>query len=172
MMSKIDRSTAGAARETNKAGLAEFFGVSLPTIDAWIRKGCPAVQRGNLSTPWVFDLLAVAEWRFSGSADNDGELDPERLSPADRKAWYEGESRRRDLRERDRELIPAAEVEQAAATAVAAIDESMRHLQSRLVTMIDLPPDAITLVGGLLRSELEALEEQLSSITSRPASGG
>ncbi len=169
-MSKIDRSAAGPARETNKAGLAEFFAVSLTTIDSWIRKGCPAVTRGSLSTPWVFDLLAVAEWRFSGRTDNDGELDPERLAPAERKAWYEGESRRRDLQERDRKLIPAIEVEQTAAAAVAVIDESMRHLQSRLAAMIDLPLDAITLVDGLLRSELNALEEQLSSITSRPAS--
>ena len=92
-------------RRVNKAELATWFEVSLPTIEAWIRKGMPIAQRGSRGVPWVIDLLEVAEWRFSGRADNDGEIDPERLSPADRKAWYEGEARRRDLQERDRVVL-------------------------------------------------------------------
>lgn len=170
MVSKIDRSTAGPARETNKAGLAEFFAVSLTTVDSWIRKGCPAIQRGSLSTPWVFDLLAVAEWRFSRGTDNHDEFDPELIPPAERKAWYESEVRRRDLQERDRELIPAAEVEQAADAALAVIADSVRQLQGRLATMTELPPSAIAFVDGMLRAEIDVLENQLAALTSRPAS--
>jgi hypothetical protein len=47
----------------SKAELADFFSVSLPTVDSWIRKGCPYEQKGSHGKPWVFDLAAVAKWR-------------------------------------------------------------------------------------------------------------
>ena len=50
-----------ARRRANKAELAEWFDVSLNAITGWIARGCPVVQRGGVGTPWVFDLLEVAQ---------------------------------------------------------------------------------------------------------------
>jgi|GEM_PF-1918264 len=47
----------------NRTQLAETFGVSLPTIDAWIRKGCPYVEKGGNGKAWQFRLQDVARWR-------------------------------------------------------------------------------------------------------------
>lgn len=47
----------------NKAELASAQGVSLPTVDAWIRKGCPFKSKGGPGQEWEFDLNDVEEWR-------------------------------------------------------------------------------------------------------------
>ena len=151
-------------RRVNKAELAAWFYVSLPTIEAWIRRGMPISQRGSRGVPWVIDILEVAEWRFSGRADNDGETDPERLSPSDRKAWYEGEARRRDLQERDRELIQAIEVEQAIRTAFAAIGQSLRSIPDNLERRIGISPAVAEQIEEILDEEMTALADRLSSL--------
>ena len=151
-------------RRVNKAELAAWFDVSLPTIEAWIRRGMPISQRGSRGVPWVIDILEVAEWRFSGRADNDGETDPERLSPSDRKAWYEGEARRRDLQERDRELIQAIEVEQAIRTAFAAIGQSLRSIPDNLERRIGISPAVAEQIEEILDEEMTALADRLSSL--------
>ena len=152
-------------RRVNKAELAAWFEVSLPTIEAWIRKGMPIAQRGSRGVPWVIDILEVAEWRFSGRADTDGEIDPERLTPSDRKAWYEGEARRRDLQERDRELIPAIEVEQTVRTAFAAIGQSLRSIPDNLERRVGISPAVAEQIEEMLDEEMTALADSLASLT-------
>ncbi len=49
-------------RHVTKAKLAETLGVSVATVDAWLRKGCPYVEKGAKNKPWVFDLKAVIKW--------------------------------------------------------------------------------------------------------------
>jgi len=46
----------------NKAEAAEIFGVSLPTIDAWIRKGAPVVRRGTNGLDYEICAAAFGEW--------------------------------------------------------------------------------------------------------------
>ncbi|MDM5178504.1 terminase small subunit [Massilia sp. DJPM01] len=46
----------------NRAELAEYLGMSLPTIDAWRKEGMPIETRGGPGVPWVFDLAAVIKW--------------------------------------------------------------------------------------------------------------
>ena len=152
-------------RRVNKAELAAWFDVSLPTIEAWIRRGMPISQRGSRGVPWMIDILDVAEWRFSGRADNDGEIDPERLTPSDRKAWYEGEARRRDLQERDRELIPAIEVEQAIRTAFAAIGQSLRSIPDNLERRIGISPAVAEQIEEILDEEMTTLADRLANLT-------
>lgn len=50
-------------RSVNRAELAGVCGVSLPTVDAWVEKGCPFVQRGSKGREWQFDTAAVINWR-------------------------------------------------------------------------------------------------------------
>lgn len=55
----------------NRAQLAETFGVSLPTVDAWIRKGCPYVQKGGNGKPWQFRIQEVVRWREKMARESD-----------------------------------------------------------------------------------------------------
>ena len=49
------------AATCNKTELADLLGVSVPTLDAWIKKkpGFPIVTRGNNGVPWEFNPAAV-----------------------------------------------------------------------------------------------------------------
>lgn len=47
----------------NRVELATLCGVSLPTIDTWVRQGCPVVERGSKGRPWQFHFSEVFNWR-------------------------------------------------------------------------------------------------------------
>lgn len=50
-------------RDVNRSDLAEINGVSMPTIDDWVRRGCPVVQRGGRGRAWQFNTADVRNWR-------------------------------------------------------------------------------------------------------------
>ena len=51
-------------KAVNRAGLAEILGVSLPTVDAYVKRGCPYVSQADRDNgiPWAFDTAAVIAW--------------------------------------------------------------------------------------------------------------
>lgn len=156
-------------RRANKAELASFFDTSLPTIEAWVRKGCPVVQRGARGVAWVFDILEVARWKFAGqpgsAVGEDGDIDPTKLPPAERKAWFESEIKRRDLQVQDGELIKAPELEVCIATAFAAISQGLRAIQDNLERRVGCPPEVAESVGLMVEEEMSALADRLSQLS-------
>ena len=163
MSEVVAMSGVGRLRRANKAETAEFFEVSPNSIEAWVRRGCPVVERGGARKPWVFDLLEVARWRLAGDQPS-GDVDPEAMSPAERKAWYEGEARRRELAEKARELIPVAEVETAIATAWAAMAQGVRAIPDNLERRHGIDPAVAERVEDALHQELDALADRLAQL--------
>lgn len=58
--------------QVSKADLAHIFGVDQPTIDTWLEKGLPHMQKriqdgkkGTLSRELVFDTADAINWRLS-----------------------------------------------------------------------------------------------------------
>lgn len=47
----------------NKQELADFFGVSLPTLGAWISDGMPAISEGTNGRQWEFQASAAYAWK-------------------------------------------------------------------------------------------------------------
>lgn len=149
-------------RRANKAQAAQFFGISLPTLERWIRDGAPVVQQGTRGVSWILDLRQIAEWKYG--AWNGCELNPETLPPTERKAWYDGETRRRALQERDRELIPAAEVEQVIATAFGAIAQGMRSIPDNIERKTGCGPDIVEAIERAIDAEMNALADKLATL--------
>jgi phage terminase Nu1 subunit (DNA packaging protein) len=56
-------------RLVNRAELASLCNVSLPTVDGWVRKGCPAIERGSKGREWRFDCAAVIDWRIARAVE-------------------------------------------------------------------------------------------------------
>lgn len=150
-------------RRANKAEVAEFFDVSVQSIDAWVRRGCPVVARGERLKPWVFDILAVAEWRISGRT-SDADIDPATLPPNERKAWFDSEIKRRELQERDRELIPAAELESCIARVFAALSHGLRSIPDNLERRAGCSPEVAETVERMIEAEMDAMADTLSTI--------
>ncbi len=140
------------ARLANKAQVAEFFEVSVNAVDGWIRRGCPFIQRGDLRTPWIFDLLKVLEWRFTQPQLERCD-DPEAMSPRDRRDWYEGEAVRVQLEELQENLITRAEFVAERERIQSLLAECLDRLPDRLTTACDLPPA----VAEALRMECAAM---------------
>ena len=147
-------------RSANKAQIAEFFDVSIKAVDGWIRRGCPVVKRGSRATPWVMDALAVAEWRFGGQSSSD-DIDPDQMIPTDRKAWYESETKRRALQVADRELLNAADVEVAIATAFSAISQGLRSLPDNIERRTGCEPAVVAAIEEVIDAEMDALADKL-----------
>lgn len=140
-----------AIRKANKIDLAEWFGVSLPAVDGWVRRGCPYVQKGQKGTPWVFDLRDVAEWRFSGNQPvTDDALDPERMPPKDRKDWYDGEKVRIALERERGQLVTLDEYRQEMARVLKEIAATLETLPDVLERKCSLAPDAVITMQGIL----------------------
>ena len=49
-------------QEVTRQGLADIFGVSLPTIDNWVRQGCPYISKGGRGQEWKFNTASVSTW--------------------------------------------------------------------------------------------------------------
>ncbi len=136
-------------RKANKAEAAEFFGVTPAAIDKWLRRGCPSIQTGALNRQWILDLLEVAKWRYGARETADeGGFDPDQASPKDRKDWFDSEFRRRQLQERDAELIPAAEVERGLA-----------DLVSQVVRTLDTLGDVLERDAGITGEAVERVHK-------------
>jgi hypothetical protein len=110
----------------------------------------------------VIDLRAVAEWMYAGQREA-GDIDPELLTPAERKAWYEGESKRRELQVGAKELIPAADVEQVVATAFAAIAQDIRAIPDNLERRHGVSPEVAENVESALFDAMDAMADRLAT---------
>ena len=126
-----------------------------------MRDGMPYLQRGAPRVPWQIDLHAAAKWRYEARLPS-GQIDPETLPPAERKLWYDGETRRRELQVRDRALIPESEVEQTVATAFSAVAQSMLALPDQLERRAGLTPTQSEIVQAAVHETLTELSERLS----------
>lgn len=66
---------ARGGQKVNRKQLADVFGISLPTVTAWISAGCPFDQRGGTGREWVFDTADVMRWREQRAAEEAGGQD-------------------------------------------------------------------------------------------------
>lgn len=139
-------------RIVNRTELAQCFQVSLPTIDSWVRSGCPYLHKGSKGREWQFDMRAVFDWRHEYKKLVE---DPEKLSPSERKAWYQAEILKHQLRERDAKLIVASEARMTVLAAYAVI-------QSEVAKMIDtMPTECREAVAEMLRNGVEGFCDQM-----------
>ena len=154
-------------RITNKSGVARFFEVTPKTVDSWIRDGMPVIQRGPRGKSWQIDLLEVARWRFA-SRLTPGGLDPETLPPGERKLWYDGETRRRELQVRDGKLLDAAETAERISTSFNAIAQTMWSLPDNLERTAGLTPEQAEAVEKTVHGAMTDLAERLQELARDP----
>ena len=150
------------SRIANKAELAEFFGVTLPAIEGWVRKGCPYLLKGQKGIGWQFDLLQVAEWKYSPS---DGEFDPDQLAPRERKDWYDSEKKRRDLQVQDAELYIASEYDRA-------FSKILKTVAMGLETLPDVLERAIGIDSEQMADAIIAIDDLRESIYNKITTDG
>ena len=132
-----------SGRIVNRADLASLCGVSLPTIDAWVRKGCPIGKAGSKGRAAEFDSAAVIRWiRDSAIADAVGGVEDD-----DGKVSREEADRRRAVAN--------------AISAEVAADEDLKSVMSRF--------DGETILSDFCQALRSALSNTGAKIANRTA---
>lgn len=150
-------------KSLNKAQLAEIFGVSLPAVEGWIRRGCPVSKRGGKGAVYEFDLRAVMEWYYGRNAQpQGGEVDPERMTAKERKDWYEGEKVRRALEVDAGKLVQADEAEIEFAALIKAFAGFLETLPFTLERELSLPADVVERLQIAIDGHRQSLYERLT----------
>lgn len=54
--------TSGHGQIVNIASLASIFGVPRKTLDDWLRRGMPVIQRGGRGKAWQIDTREALDW--------------------------------------------------------------------------------------------------------------
>jgi phage terminase Nu1 subunit (DNA packaging protein) len=149
-------------RLANKAEVAEWFGVSVPTVDAWLRRGVPYVTRGGRGQQWQLDLRDVAEWYY-GRQGSSADEDPDKLPPKDRLDWYRGTRERTRHMQEIGELIPAADYESALAAALKTVASGLESLPDLLERDAALPGQAVERAIAVIDGLRDSIYQRLAN---------
>lgn len=127
---------SSGGKVVNRQGLADFFGVSLPTVDAWVRNKAPFIQRGGKGREWQFDTAAVVDWRIrqAEAASTQKLLSLEAIEKETARVKLEQEKLK--YAKAAGLVVPMAQMERRLAIVFAEIRTSMRNLPGRVASII------------------------------------
>jgi phage terminase Nu1 subunit (DNA packaging protein) len=147
-------------RDVNRSDLAEINGVSMPTIDDWVRRGCPVVQRGGRGRAWQFNTADVRNWReddIRSETSHTSNANKEELLL--RKLAAETEQAELDLAKAKDEVVPVEQLERALVKAFGEVRAGMRNVvPGRAVSRLLGETDETTFKAVLLEEIDHALE--------------
>ncbi|MEX0300961.1 MAG: terminase small subunit [Leisingera sp.] len=150
-------------REVNRTELAEFNGVSLPTIDEWVRRGCPVVQRGGRGRAWIFNTAEVRSWR-----DDDIRAQSSHTTNANkdqlqlRKLAAETEQAELDLAKAKDEVVPVEQYERALTKAFGEVRASLRNVLPQRSARRLMGETDETTFKDVMREEVDHVLEALA----------
>jgi phage terminase Nu1 subunit (DNA packaging protein) len=123
------KKTKTRGRVVNRTELAEINGVSLPTIESWVRRGCPVVQRGGRGRAWQFNTAEVRSWREDDiRAESSQATNATKEQLLLRKLAAETEQAELDLAKSKDEVVPVEQLERAMVKAFGEVRAGMRNV--------------------------------------------
>lgn len=123
-------------RLVNRAELAEILGISLPTVDAWVKDKMPFVRRGGRGVEWQFDTASVIQWREDRAKDTAGgqlndidaiEMETARVKLERERLKYAAEASL---------VVPLDQLERRLSVVFAEIRAAMRNLPGRTASQL------------------------------------
>lgn len=119
----------GRGEILNRTQLAAHLGVAMPTLDDWVRRGCPVVSRGGRGKQWRFNTADVRHWReefIRASAQDTRTASAEELRR--RKLAAETEQAELDLARARADVAPIAQFERAIQKAFGEVRAGIRNV--------------------------------------------
>ena len=118
----------------NRSELAVVFGVSVVTVDNWMKQGCPMVERGGTGgRSHKFDTAAVFRWRNDLARES---MNPDAQSAEElklRKLRAETELAELELAEAAGIVAPVVDFERALAKQNAVVRQNVMTVPQRVV---------------------------------------
>ncbi|EKN01111.1 MULTISPECIES: terminase small subunit [unclassified Acidocella] len=151
----------GAGQRVNRVVLADFLGVSLPTIDTMVRNGCPVIQRGARGREWIFSTADVVRWQTDRAAEQAAGKAKATKDELERRK-LEAETQLAELQlAKAKELVaPIEQMETTMSRAFAAVRAGFLNLPGRVTPLLIGETDERKFKAVLLtevRQTLEAL---------------
>jgi len=156
----------GNGQKVNRAGLAAVYGVSLPTVDAWVRAGCPFDQRGaGKGKAWIFDTADVGRWREQRAKEEaTGDTVVDEMALKRRRNLADTLSAEFDLLERRKLVAPIDQMERNVAKVLAEVASNLRgNLITRCVSQLLGETDKRTFKKIML-GEIDEVLESLADL--------
>lgn len=154
----------GKGQQVNRANLADVFGVSLPTIDSWVRAGCPLIQRGSKGVEWTFNTADVSKWlRDRAAQDASENFIQDEAELKRRKLAAETTMAELELAKAKGEVAPLDQMERNLSKLFAEIRANMRNIPGRVVTRVIGETDERKIKAALM-DEIDQVLEALASL--------
>ena len=143
----------GKGKTLNRGECAEFFGVTPPTVDAWVRAGCP-VKKGQRGVASEFNSAEVAAFlREKAREEGSGTTLADENQLKRRKLAAEAEKAELEVAKAKGDVAPVREFERATAMLMAAIRANVMNVPGRAVLQLLGETDEI-IFKSKLREEL------------------
>lgn len=154
----------------NRGQVADVFGVSPPTVDAWVRAGCPIEQRGQRGVQAQFDTAKVAKWlRDRAVTDATGETQQDEAEIDRRTKRAKMLQAELELAKARGEVAPIREFERAQAARYAIIRANVMNVPQRAVLQLLGCTDESEFKAKLKRELVLALQTAAEASLDLPA---
>ncbi|WP_441228967.1 terminase small subunit [Tardiphaga sp. 20_F10_N6_6] len=152
-----------AGVKLNRSGLAEHMGVSLPTVDRWVKDGMPVVQRGARGVEWTFDLSEVIRWYAQRQVEAAGGAVDDLAEIEKRTARAKMERAELELAQARGQVAPIAEFQRVQSSMMAVIRQNIMNVPTRAVLQLLGCTDEMTFKQKLRAELVLALEQSASA---------
>ena len=139
----------------NRSDLAAAHGVSLPTVDTWVRAGCPCEREGGKGSAYSFNSKEVIDWRLAQAREgkrkdgNLGTLDEAKL----RREVANAELTEIDLAEKRGEVVPVEHVAKQVGKLLANVRARMLAIPTKVAPL--------TQTAGSIEEARAAIEDHI-----------
>lgn len=157
--------TSTKGKTLGKHEIAEFFGVTEPTVDQWVRRGCPVVERGSKGKQWKINTAQVSDWlrqrdieqATGANLSDEQELKRRKLAAETQKAELEM------LRVKG-DLVPLAQLERQLSNTFAELKTNLRNVPKRTATALVGETSEVRIKDVIL-AEIDQCLEVLAQFT-------
>lgn len=127
----------GKGTSASKGELCEILGVSIPTVDGWLRDGCPCISRGGRGVAAEFNTAAVTQWlREKARQEGAGTTLADESQLKRRKLSAETTMAELELAKARSQVAPLDQVERMVSRAFAEVRANLRNIPGRVVGVL------------------------------------
>lgn len=156
-------SRRGKGLTLNRTEMADYLGIGMPTLDDWVRRGCPVVRRGGRGRAWAFNSADVLAWRESDiraeAQASTADATVEELRR--RKLRAETEQAELDLAKAKAQVVPIEQFDRALAKAFGEVRANLRNVLPGRAARRLLGETNETRIKAVLLEEVDQMLEVL-----------
>lgn len=151
-------------KNVTRQEIADLFGVSHTTVDAWMKRGMPVKQRGSRGKSWQINTAEVSAWLEQRAAERVGGDVSDETELKRRKLAAEAQKLELELARAKGELVPLDQLERALSNTFAEIKTNLRSVPSRVATAL-IGEDSETRIKQIVLAEIDQALEELGDFT-------